>query len=153
VTSGGGFPLDATFYQSIKGMIGCLNVLRTGGTIVITTRISEGIGSDEFRRLLFETRSPSEFMERVFRPDFFTVDQWMMQHLCQVLRKAHVIVVSEGLPPETLSELLVETAPTVEEGVARAIERQGQEARIAVIPEGPYVLPTVKGELRPIASV
>jgi len=151
VTSGGGFPLDATFYQSIKGMIGCLNVLHTGGTIVIATRISEGIGSAQFQRLLLETKTPSEFMERVFQPDFFTVDQWMMQHLCQVLRKARVILVSEGLPRETLGDLLVESAPTVEAGLAQAIERHGRRASIAVIPEGPYVLPTVQGELRSIA--
>ncbi|OGP86453.1 MAG: hypothetical protein A2Y95_08435 [Deltaproteobacteria bacterium RBG_13_65_10] len=132
-------------------MIGCLNVLHTGGTIVIATRISEGIGSAQFQRLLLETKTPSEFMERVFQPDFFTVDQWMMQHLCQVLRKARVILVSEGLPRETLGDLLVESAPTVEAGLAQAIERHGRRASIAVIPEGPYVLPTVQGELRSIA--
>lgn len=152
VTSGGGHPLDATFYQSIKGMIGCLNVLRPGGTIVIATRVSEGIGSEEFRRLLSGMESPSAFMEKIFRPDFFAVDQWMVQHLCQVLRKAQVIVVSEGLAPGTLREMHVRGVPSVEQGIAEALEEHGAEASIAVIPEGPYVLPTVRGELRSIAG-
>ncbi len=152
VTSGGGHPLDATFYQSIKGMIGCLNVLRPGGTIVIATRISEGIGSGEFRRMLSGMGSPEAFMERIFRPDFFSVDQWMVQHLCQVLRKARVIVVSEGLPPDALRDYHVEGAGSVEDAVAVALERHGPDAAIAVIPQGPYVLPTVRGQLRPIGG-
>jgi nickel-dependent lactate racemase len=152
LTSGGGFPLDATFYQSIKGMIGCLNVLRPGGTIVIATRISEGVGSADFQRLLSEAESAEGFMRRLFHPDFFVPDQWMVQHLCQVLRRASVIVVSEGLSEEKLADLLVESAPTAEAGVQRALARQGPEARVAVVPEGPYVLPTVGGALRPIAS-
>jgi len=96
--------------------------------------------------------SPSAFMEKIFRPDFFCVDQWMVQHLCQVLRKARVILVSEGLSPGMLRELHVEGAGSVEEAIAEALERHGPEASIAVIPEGPYVLPTVRGELRPIAG-
>ncbi len=152
LTSGGGFPLDATFYQSIKGMIGCLNLLHPGGTIVIATRISEGVGSPDFQRLLSEAESAEAFMRRLFRPDFFVPDQWMVQHLCQVLRRASVIVVSEGLSEETLAGLLVESAPTAEGGVQRALARQGPQARVAVVPEGPYVLPTVGGALHPIAG-
>jgi len=152
VTSGGGHPLDATFYQSIKGMIGSLNVLRPGGTIVIATRISEGIGSEEFRRLLSGMGSPEAFMERIFRPDFFSVDQWMVQHLCQVLRKARVVVVSEGLTTHALRDLPLGGAGSVEDAIAVALARHGPDASIAVIPEGPYVLPTVRGELCSIAG-
>jgi nickel-dependent lactate racemase len=152
LTSGGGFPLDATFYQSIKGMIGCLNVLRPGGTIVIVTRISEGLGSGDFRQLLSEAESAEAFMRQLFQPDFFVPDQWMVQHLCQVLRRANVIVVSEGFPEGMLDRLGVESAPTAEAGLQRALARQGPRARVAVIPEGPYVLPTVGGAPRSIAS-
>jgi len=152
VTCGGGHPLDATFYQSIKGMIGSLNVVRPGGTIVIATRVSEGIGSEEFGRLLSGMESPVAFMEKIFHPGFFEVDQWMVQHLCQVLRKARVIVVSEGLSPAILARLRVEGAPSVEAGIAVALARHGEDASIAAIPEGPYVLPTVRGELRSIAG-
>jgi nickel-dependent lactate racemase len=152
VTSGGGHPLDATFYQSIKGMIGSLNVLRPGGTIIIATRVEEGIGSPEFRRLLSGMEGPAAFMERILEPDFFTVDQWMVQHLCQVLRKARVVVVSEGLPAETLRESGLEGARTVEEALEAARGRHGGDPSVAVIPEGPYVLPTVRGELRSITG-
>jgi hypothetical protein len=154
VTSGGGYPLDSTFYQSIKGMIGCLGVLRPGGTIVIASRVSEGTGSEEFRRLLSGMESPRAFMEKIFQPDFFSVDQWMVQHLCQVLRKARVIVVSEGLPPEALGELHVEGATSVEVAIAGALERhdrrvdRGDPGGALRAPDGPRRAALHRGRLR-----
>jgi hypothetical protein len=68
-----------------------------------------------------------------------------------VLRKARVVVVSEGLPAETLHAWGLEGARTVEEALGAAA-RHGGNARVAVIPEGPYVLSTVRGELRSITG-
>jgi lactate racemase len=145
VTSAGGFPLDDTYYQSIKGMIAALNVVRRGGTIVLAAAITEGVGSEEFQRLLGETRDADEFMRRILSPDFFRIDQWMLQHLCQVLRKASVIVVSGGLALQRGGNLLVSTAPTVEDALARCLPGYGPRPHVAVLPQGPYVLATVRG--------
>ncbi|MCE5268741.1 MAG: nickel-dependent lactate racemase, partial [Planctomycetaceae bacterium] len=51
VTTSAGYPLDATFYQSVKGMVGALGVVKQGGTIVLAASLSEGIGGPEFQRL------------------------------------------------------------------------------------------------------
>ena len=145
ITSAAGFPLDDTYYQSIKGMVAALNVVRRGGTIILAAAIREGVGSEEFQRLLAETATPDDFMARITGPGFFTIDQWMMQHLCQVRRKAEVIVVSDGLAALPRTNLLAELAPTVEEALARCRARYGARPHVAVMPEGPYVLPTVRG--------
>ncbi|MFI5396244.1 MAG: nickel-dependent lactate racemase [Candidatus Binatia bacterium] len=145
ITSAGGYPLDATFYQSIKGLTGALNVVRRGGTIILAAALSEGIGSEDFQELLRAARGNDDFMARVTAPGFFRVDQWMVQHLCQVLRKAEVVLVTEGLPAEAVRGLLVTPAVTVETALARALEHYGSEAHIAVLPQGPYVLATVRG--------
>ncbi|MFN8640865.1 MAG: nickel-dependent lactate racemase [Candidatus Binatia bacterium] len=150
VTSAAGFPLDDTYYQSIKGMIAALNVVRRGGTIILAAAIGEGIGGAEFQRLLAESATPDDFMARITSPGFFTIDQWMMQHLCQVRRKAEVIVVSDGLARLPRTNLLAELAPTVEEALRRCRGRYGARPHVAVIPEGPYVLATVRGRKLPI---
>ena len=146
ITSAAGFPLDDTYYQSIKGMVAALNVVRRGGTIILAAAITEGIGSEEFQRLLAETATPDDFMARITGPGFFTVDQWMLQHLCQVRRKAEVIVVSHGLAAQPPTNLLATLAPTVEDALARCRARYGPRPHVAVMPEGPYVLPTVRGK-------
>jgi len=145
ITSAAGFPLDDTYYQSIKGMVAALNVVRRGGTIILAAAITEGIGSEEFQRLLAETATPDDFMARITGPGFFTVDQWMLQHLCQVRRKAEVIVVSHGLAAQPPTNLLATLAPTVEDALARCRAKYGPRPHVAVMPEGPYVLPTVRG--------
>jgi nickel-dependent lactate racemase len=145
ITSAGGYPLDATFYQSIKGLTGALNVVRRGGTIILVAALGEGIGSEDFQELLRAARGNDDFMARITAPGFFRVDQWMVQHLCQVLRKAEVVLVTEGLPAEAVRGLLVTPAATVETALARALERYGSEAHVAVLPQGPYVLATVRG--------
>ncbi len=145
IASAGGFPLDDTYYQSIKGMVAALNIVRRGGTIILAAAISEGIGSAEFQRLLGETRGNDDFMARVSSPGFFAIDQWMVQHLCQVRRKAEVILVSGGVSADAAPGLLVSSAPTVEAALARCLAMYGPHAHVAVLPEGPYVLATVCG--------
>ncbi len=47
---------------------------------------------------------------------------------------------SEGLSKEIQEKLFVTPLESIEDGIRRVIERFGEDARIAVIPEGPYVL-------------
>lgn len=143
ITSSAGYPLDTTFYQSIKGLTGALPIVKQGGTIVIAASLSEGIGSPEFRRLFDENASLDAFMERILGKDYFVMDQWQLEELAKVCRKAKVTYVSDGLSPESFERLYVNAAGSVESAVADALVEYGPDARVAVIPKGPYVLPSV----------
>jgi len=142
VTSCAGYPLDTTFYQSVKGMGAALPIVKDGGTIILAASMSEGIGSPQFRSLFQEHASLPEFMERILG-DYFVMDQWQLEKMGQVCRKAKVRVVSDGLPAETLDRLFVRSAPSVEAAVAEALAEYGPGAKIAVIPKGPYVVAQV----------
>jgi nickel-dependent lactate racemase len=145
VTSAAGHPLDATFYQAIKGLAGALEVVAEGGTIVLAAGLSEGVGSPAFRRLFAAHASPEAFLAWATSRDEVAVDQWQLEELAKVRRKARVVVVSEGLEPETLRGLFVESARSVEEAVGAALVRHGPRARVAAIPKGPYVLARIAG--------
>lgn len=143
VTSSAGYPLDTTFYQAVKGLTGALPIVKEGGRIIIAASLSEGVGSPEFESLFAENPSLDVFMERILGKDYFVMDQWQLEELAKVLRKAKVTFVSDGLTSERLGELFVEAAASVEDAVAGALEDYGPDAQIAVIPKGPYVLPVV----------
>ncbi|MDC0175608.1 nickel-dependent lactate racemase [Planctomycetaceae bacterium] len=143
VTSSAGYPLDTTFYQAVKGLTGALPIVKEGGRIIIAAGLSEGVGSPEFQSLFEENSSLEVFMERILGKDYFVMDQWQLEELAKVLRKAKVTFVSDGLTAQRLGELFVEAAESVEDAVAGALEDYGPDARIAVIPKGPYVLPVV----------
>lgn len=140
VTSCAGYPLDTTFYQAVKGMTGALPIVKPGGTIILAASLTEGIGSPEFQRLFQENSDLESFVQRILSKDYFVMDQWQLEELAKVRRKARVKVVSDGLPAETLNRLFVEAASTVEQAVAESLAEYGESARIAVIPKGPYVL-------------
>lgn len=142
VTSCAGYPLDTTFYQSVKGMGAALPIVKDGGTIILAASMSEGIGSPQFRSLFQENANLPEFMEKILG-DYFVMDQWQLEKMGQVCRKAKVRVVSDGLPAETLDRLFVRSAPSVEAAVAEALAEYGPDAKIAVIPKGPYVVAQV----------
>jgi nickel-dependent lactate racemase len=143
VTSAAGYPLDTTFYQTVKGMTGALPIVKQGGTIIIAASLTEGIGSPEFQGLFREHASLAAFMERILGKDYFVMDQWQLEEMAKVCRKAKVKIVSDGIPAATLNTLFVEAVSSVEEAVADSLAEYGPAARIAVIPKGPYVLPVV----------
>ena len=140
VTSGAGYPLDTTFYQAVKGLTGALPIVKQGGTIVMAASLSEGIGSPQFEQLFDENADLESFVDRILNTDYFVMDQWQLEELAKVRRKAKVKIISDGLPSETINRLFVESAPSVEQAVADSLEEYGAQAGIAVIPKGPYVL-------------
>jgi nickel-dependent lactate racemase len=147
VTSSAGYPLDATFYQSIKGMVAAMPIVKPGGTIIVAASLSEGIGSPEFQAILDEHPTLDGFMERLLGrngepspPDCFVMDHWQLEELAKVRRQANIKLVSDGLPPEALRRMFVEPAASVEAAVADALREHGPRATVAVIPKGPYVL-------------
>jgi nickel-dependent lactate racemase len=139
VTSSAGFPLDLTFYQTVKGMTEAMPILKPGGAIIIASRCGEGIGSAEFTKLMLETERWEDFLADIRKPGYYVLDQWEFQKLCTVLEKHEVWLYSEGIDPETQKKLFMTPLSSVEEGIALAKKRYGENARIAVIPEGPYV--------------
>jgi lactate racemase len=140
VTSCAGYPLDTTFYQAVKGLTGALPIVKQGGTIIMAAGLTEGIGSPEFQTLFRDNENLTVFMERILGKDYFVMDQWQLEELAKVRRKAKVKIVSDGLSSETLSGLFVESAASVEKAVADSLAEYGPSAKMAVIPKGPYVL-------------
>ncbi len=143
ITSSAGYPLDTTFYQSVKGLVGAMPVVKQGGVIIMAASLSEGVGSPEFRGIFEATPRADDAVRRIVEKTHFTMDQWQVEELGKVLRRAKVRIVSDGLPAETLQRLYVQSAPSVEAAVDQALEEYGPQATIAVIPKGPYVLAEV----------
>jgi nickel-dependent lactate racemase len=143
VTSCAGYPLDATWYQAVKGLTGALPIVKQGGTIVMAASLSEGLGSPEFQRVMAENPDLKAFKQRILEKDYFVMDQWQLEELAKVVERCRVKVVSDGLPAETLRRCYVEPAASVEQAVADCLAEYGPRARVAVIPKGPYVLPYV----------
>ena len=78
-------------------------------------------------------------------PNHCEMDEWQLVMFQKVLAKCRVKVVTDGLSADVLTECQVTPAASVESAVAESLAEYGPDARIAVIPKGPYVLPYVLG--------
>ena len=146
VTTSAGYPLDKTYYQTVKGMVGVMDILEPGGTIIIASECSEGMGSREFaeaQRLLCQV-GPERFMNMLEGRDKALIDEWETEMLLKPLRVGHIQLYSTGLSDSDRKHVFVETVPSVEGAVAASIRAHG-DAKIAVVPEGPYVIPLYGG--------
>jgi hypothetical protein len=76
---------------------------------------------------------------RIEKPENLVLDQWQFQKFCQVLEDREVWLYTEGLDQETQKQLFVTPLDSIGEGIQTVLDRFGPDARIAVIPEGPYV--------------
>jgi len=144
LTSCAGYPLDITWYQAVKGLIGALPILKKGGTIILVASLTEGLGSPEFQQVLSENPDLKAFKKRILETDYFVMDQWQLEEFAKVIEKCKVKVFSKGLEHSVLSKCHVTPIDSVEQAIADSLQEYGPSARIAVIPKGPYVLACVE---------
>jgi nickel-dependent lactate racemase len=144
VTSSAGYPLDKTYYQTIKGMVTPLDILEPGGTLIIASECSEGFGSHEFReaqgRLV--DLGPERFLATLTAKSLAEIDEWQTEMQLKAMRIGKVQLFTAGLDAEEQRITGVEMIGSLEAAVADAVTRHGDGA-VAVIPEGPYVIPVM----------
>jgi len=140
VTSAAGYPLDKTYYQTVKGMVTPLDILEPGGTLIIASECSEGLGSGEFResqRRLVEM-GPDAFLQTLLGKSLADVDEWTSEMLLKPSRLGRVQLYTTGLSGEDRKLTGVDNVDSVDQAIRQSIA--GDHA-VAVIPEGPYVVP------------
>lgn len=142
VTSAGGYPLDRTYYQTVKGMVSPLDILQEGGTIIIASECSEGMGSREFvaAQEEFCRRGTDGFMEMLGTRNVALIDEWQTEMLIKPLRHGTIQLYTTGLSDQDLARTGIESVGSLHEAIMASVRRQG-DREIAVIPEGPYVVP------------
>ena len=142
VTSAAGYPLDKTYYQTVKGMVGALGVLEDGGDLIVASECSEGLGSAEYRdaqRRLVE-QGPDGFLAGISGKPHADVDEWQTQMQTRSLARGRILLFAGGLGPSDRALTAVTHVSSVGEAVAESMARH-RDSRVAVIPEGPYVVP------------
>lgn len=142
ITSCAGYPLDLTFYQAIKGITAAQHVVKPGGRILLIAECSEGAGAHEFSELLKRTNSGQNYLDSISTAPVI-VDQWQLEKLALVTRKADVLFYTPGLPAEYHNALWGRILPTPQAAVAALTGGLPAGAKIALMPEGPYVLARV----------
>jgi lactate racemase len=146
VTSSAGYPLDKTYYQTVKGMVTPLDILEPGGTLIIASSCSEGFGSPEFReaQARLVAMGPERFLATLTAKSLAEVDEWQTQMQMKAMRLGRVELYTTGLDDEERRITGVTITTNVDAALREAITRH-DDPEVAFIPEGPYVVPVFAG--------
>ena len=99
ITSAAGYPLDLTFYQTVKGVTAAAHIVKPGGRILVVGACEEGAGAPEFREMLLAGTSDSAFLKQIASAPV-VVDQWQLEKLALVTTERQLFSYVPGLPAE-----------------------------------------------------
>jgi nickel-dependent lactate racemase len=142
VTSAAGHPLDGTYYQTVKGMVGPLDILEPGGDLIVASACSEGMGSKHYveaqRRLV--DLGPDGFAASIAQKPHADIDEWQTQMQLKPMRVGRVRLYTDGLAEMDAALTGVDRVRDLTAAVAESMARH-RDAEVAFVPEGPYVVP------------
>ena len=138
ISTNGGYPLDQNIYQAIKGMTAAEATLPDDGIIIMIAGCRDGHGGVGFYHNIADVKDPEEFEQKaIHTPRLETVpDQWTSQIFARILAHHKVIMVSDLVDPKLVKDMHMELASNVNEALAMAFKIKGNDAKVAVIPDG-----------------
>lgn len=133
-----GHPLNRDLYQSLKAVFATAPFVADGGTIILYTSSSDGMGPALFRKWMTETDDPSTFSERIVREGFDPrIDHCYL--LQRVMCSTRVCIVSEQ--DELSSIPFITLYRDIEAALADAFDRHGSDASIIAVPYATRIIP------------
>ena len=94
--------------------------------------------------MLHEYRDPASFLSAIDRSPV-TVDQWQHEKLALVMRKARVFFCVPGLAQTVRDALWGPAFDSIQAALSALFAGLRPGARVAIIPDGPYVLAKIAG--------
>jgi nickel-dependent lactate racemase len=137
ITSSAGYPLDLTFYQTVKGITAAEHIVKPGGRILLLGECAEGIGGAEFAEQLRTLTGFQNFLNAI-RETPVEVDQWQLEKLALVGVQHELFFYTPGVTKDQLGCLAPRLFTDMSQAVAAVLNGVPAGARVVLVPDGPY---------------
>jgi lactate racemase len=134
-------PSDSDLYQAHKAIEHGKLALRDGGIIILVAPCPEGKGPDSFIELLASAGSPEEALKKLEAG--YRTGYHKSAKIAELLGRAQIWAVTD-LPPATIASIFWRPFDTVSEALSEACRIKGEGARIVIILDSGYVVPSIK---------
>lgn len=138
ITHGGGYPLDANFFQMIKGMSTPVPYLREGGEVICIAEGKEGLGMAKFIEIAQRILDLNKWRKGLDTNDY-EMEQWTFQAYHNLFNKARVKLVSPLFKKEPCLKNLIEEIEDLNRYLDEKI-KNNPDIEIGVFLDGPYCL-------------
>jgi nickel-dependent lactate racemase len=146
VVSGVSYPKSRDLYQATRAanvvLFGPQPVVVKGGTILIPAPCEDGCGHPGYCNIMKRAEDIDDIIS-ISREEGFAPGEQKALILAQILKQARMVITDCTLQEETLKELYLEFAPTLQEALDREL-RKNPKARVVLIPDGLLTLPIIK---------
>jgi nickel-dependent lactate racemase len=146
VISGVGYPKSRDLYQASRAAnvvaLGPKPVVVKGGVILIPAPCEDGCGHPGYCEIMRRSENVEDVIA-ISREEGFAPGEQKALILAWILRQARIVMTDCSLPEETLMELYLESAPTLQQALDRELEKN-RKARVILIPDGLLTLPIIK---------
>ena len=144
VTTNSGYPLDMNLYQGVKGMSAGARILKPGGTLILAAECREGMPANSpMDKMLRSVSGPEAVLASLAASGEARPEQWQAQILALIQRRANILVYS-SLPNEVIRAAHLKPCRDTAATVTETLKKLGNQARVAVLPQGPLTIPYLK---------
>ena len=146
VVSGVSYPKSLDLYQATRAanvvVFGPKPVVTKGGVILIPAPCEDGCGHPGYCDIMKRAEDVDDIIA-ISREEGFAPGEQKALILAWILKQARIVMTDCLLPEETLKELYLESAPTLQEALNQEL-RKNPKARVVLIPDGLLTLPIVR---------
>ncbi len=146
VVSGVSYPKSRDLYQATRAanvvVFGPNPVVTKGGVILIPAPCEDGCGHPGYCDIMKKAQDVDDIIT-ISREEGFAPGEQKALILAWILKQARIVMTDCLLPEETLKELYLESAPTLQEALNQELKKN-PKARVVLIPDGLLTLPIVR---------
>jgi nickel-dependent lactate racemase len=134
-----GYPLESNMIQSGKALLNADFVTKKGGVVILMSACFEGAGPLYYETLA-ERPSPETVIEWVGTGKASPTGGPMAARVRELLKTKKLIIVTDGVAPDKLSDMEMIHAPTIEKALEIAAA-EFPNAEVTILPVGGSTLP------------
>jgi nickel-dependent lactate racemase len=131
IATAGGFPKDINFYQTSKTIINVKEAVSEGGTMIILSQCSEGLGGNQDVQDMLLNYDNLLDREKELRREY-TISKDIAYIFCEIASKYDVIFVSD-LNPDFLKKANITVVKTLEQALQLTWSKKGKDLKTYVM--------------------
>ena len=133
-------PLDKNLYQAHKGIENGKLALKKDGIIILVAECPEGIGNDNFYRLLSSCSTPKEVLAKV--KENYVLGYHKSAKIAELCDSAQIWALTE-MKPEDLEKIFIKPVFSLQDAIEKALEIKGKDAKIILLEDSGVTVPVL----------
>lgn len=133
-------PLDRNLYQLQKSFENSRSIVEDGGSIIVVSACTEGVGNDEFLAIADKYPEPKDILSA--KQTTYNLGFHKLYRTALHVRKINILVKSE-LDDSVVRRVYLDPVHDIQQKIDQAIDKFGEKAGVIIIMDAGHIVPYV----------